>query len=441
MYQTEYQRKRLSAGDAAGLLHSGDILYVAGGALTPGDFAAALQRRRDSLSHVRVLNYLPLAPLDFLTDPASEGRFQVESIFYNRIQQTAAEHGICSFLPNHLRNAARDWKTSVPEYDLMVFTVSPMDRHGYFTLSASAIMEWELMGGAKKIVVEVASRAPRVFGDTIVHLSQVDGIIESDRYPAILPRGKATREDERLGGYVADLVEDGATIQLGFGGTIDALAGQLKSKKDLGIHTEALSDAGVELMECGAVNNRVKTLYPRLSVTSFTMGTEKVYDYVHDNPAILHKALSYTNDPYVMAQNRRMVSINAALQVDLSGQCASEAIGPNQFSGSGGQVDTAVGAQMSEGGKSIITLRSTFTERDPATGGERLKSRIVPLLDPGSIVTLTRSNTHFVATEYGAVCLRGLTVPERAKALISIAHPQFRAWLEEEFQRAWRMKL
>lgn len=437
MLQQEYLRKRLSADDAAGLVCSGDTLYVAGGALTPVDFAAALHRRTD-LQGVRVLNYLPLAPLEFLTDPDSRGRFHVESVFYNRVQQMAHSNGVCDFIPNHLRNAARDWGQAVPEYDMMVLTVSPMDSHGYFTLAASAIMEWELMGRAKRLVVEVASRAPRVFGDTLIHLSQVDGILESDRYPAILPRATATREDELLGGYVADLVEDGSTIQLGFGGTIDALAGQLRNKKDLGIHTEAFSDAAMELLECGAVNNRAKSLHPRLTVTSFTMGTEKLYDYVHDNPAILHKALSYTNDPWVMAQNRKMVSINATLQVDLSGQCASEAIGPRQYSGSGGQVDTAVGAQMSQGGKSILTLRSTYWDTDAHTGEKRLKSRIVPHLDPGSVVTLTRSNTHFVATEYGAVCLRGLTLGERAKALISIAHPQFRHWLEDEMEQTFR---
>ncbi len=440
MYQEEYRRKLCTADDAAALIKSGDTVYISGGALTPVDFAAALWRHRAGLERVRVLNYLPLAPLAFDMEAESAEHFQVESLFFNRIQQVGAANGVCDFIPNNLRNGARDWAAAVPEYDLMVVTVAPMDRHGYFTLAASSIIEWDLIGRQKKLIVEVASHAPRCFGDTLVHISQVDGIIESDRYPTVLPQPVPTHEDKVLGGHVAELVEDGSTIQLGFGGTVDALADQLQGKHDLGIHTEAFSDAGMRLMECGAVNNSKKTLNPRLTVTAFTMGSERLYDYVNDNPSILHKALSYTNNLNVLAQNRRMVSINAALQVDLSGQCASEAIGPRQFSGSGGQVDTAVGAQMSEGGKSIITLRSTFTQKDPVTGEKVLRSRIVPQLDPGSIVTLTRSNTHYVATEYGVACLRGLTLRARAKALTAIAHPQFRPWLEEEFDKLCRGK-
>jgi len=435
MYTEEYQRKLCTADDAAGLVHSGDTVFLSGGALTPVDFSAALYRQRDRLERVRVLNYLPLAPLELLTAPDSGKHFTVESMFYNQPQRLADQNGVCDLIPTYLRNASRDWAASVPEYDVMVFTVSPMDRHGYFTTAASSLVEWELASRAKKLVVEVASHAPRTYGDTLIHISQVSAILESDRYPCLLPSPSPTREDELLGGYVAELVEDGSTIQLGFGGTVDALASQLRDKKDLGLHTEAFSDSGMMLMECGAVNNSRKTLYPRQVVTSFTMGSEKLYDYVNDNMAILHRTLAYTNDPRIIAQNRKMVSINATLQIDLSGQCASEAIGSQQYSGAGGQVDTAIGAQMSEGGKSIITLRSTFTQRDPVTGEKRLRSRIVPQLTPGSFVTLTRNNVHFVATEYGVVCLRGLKLADRAKALISIAHPQFRAWLEEEFQK------
>lgn len=440
MYEEEYRRKLCSADDAAALVKSGDTVYVSGGSMTPVDFSAAMWRQRDRLENVRILNYLPPAPLDFNVNPESAAHFQVESLFFSRTQQIGAANGVCDFVPCNLRNGARDWAASVPEYDVMVFTVSPMDSHGYFTFSALAALEWDLGGRQKKLVVEVASHAPRCFGDTLVHISQVDAIIESDRYPVALPQAVPTREDELLGGYVAELVEDEATIQLGFGATVDALADQLKEKRDLGIHTEALSDAGMRLLECGAVTNRCKTLNRGLTVTAFTMGSHHLYDYVNDNPAVLHKSLSYTNNLNVLAQNRKMTSINAALQIDLTGQCASESIGPRQFSGSGGQVDTAVGAQMAEGGKSIITLRSTFVYKDPVTGEKSLRSRIVPTLDPGSIVTLTRSNTHYVATEYGVACLRGLTMTARARALTAIAHPQFRPWLEEEFDKIFRDK-
>lgn len=435
MFQAEYAKKLCRVEDAAALVQSGSTVFLPGAALTPTAFAHALYERRRELENVRLLNYLPLAPLELLTDPACAASFSVRSHFYNAPQRQADQSGFCSLVPLHLRNASRDWPCAVPEYDLMVLTVSPMDKHGYFTLPGSAIMEWELLPRAKKVVLEVASRAPRTFGDTFVHISQVDALYEVDRFPCVMPTPQPTEEDRLLGRQVAQLVEDGSTIQLGFGGTISALADELKDKRDLGLHTEVFSDAALRLIRCGAVTNERKTLYPRRVVTSFTLGSEALYDFIDDNPMVLHRALSYTNDPRVIAQNRKMVSINATLQMDLMGQCASEAIGPRQFSGAGGQVDTAVGAQMAEGGKSILTVRSTYSVKDPLTGETTLRSRIVPTLDPGSVVTLTRNNVHFVASEYGVVNLRGMALAERARALISIAHPAFRPWLEEEYAR------
>lgn len=435
MVQQEYEKKRCRVEDAAALVRSGSTVFLPGAALTPTSFAHALYERRQELENVRLLNYLPLEPLELLTDPTCKAHFQVQSQFYNAPQRLADQNGFCSPVPVHLRNVARDWSHAVAEYDVMVLTVSPMDKHGYFTLPGSAIMEWELLPRAKKVVLEVASRAPRTFGDTFLHISQVDALYEVDRYPCVLPAPQPTVEDRLLGRQVAQLVEDGSTIQLGFGGTISALAEELKEKHDLGIHSEVFSDAALELIRCGAVTNEKKTLYPRQVVASFTLGSHALYDYIDDNPMVLHRALSYTNDPRVISQNRKMVSINATLQMDLMGQCASEAMGVRQFSGAGGQVDTAVGAQMAEGGKSILTVRSTYTTKDPATGEKALHSRIVPTLSPGSVVTLTRNNVHFVASEYGVVNLRGLTVAQRVKAMISLAHPDFRPWLEEEAQK------
>ena len=440
MYQEEYRRKLLSPSDAAETIRDGDTVLLPGGAITPVEFGNALPQLIGRRRGIRLMTYLPLADLAVYQAENARETFAMEAPFYNRYLQGPAGRDCCGFIPNHLRNISRDWHTSAPEIDLMVVTVSPMDRHGWFTMTGSAILEWDLLPYTKRIIVEVASYGPRTFGDTLIHVSQVDGIIESDRYPAVLPREAPAPEDELLGGHVAELVEDESTIQLGFGGTIDALAGQLKQKRGLGIHTESFSDCAMELLECGAVTNAHKTLHRGLTVTSFTMGTEKLYDYINDNPAILHKSLSYTNDLTVIAKNHKMVSINAALHVDLSGQCASEAVGTLQISGSGGQVDTGVGAQMA-GGKSVITLKSTRTRKDPATGQPRRESCIVPVLPLGSCVTYTRSNIHFVATEYGAVCLRGLTIKERARKLISIAHPDYRDWLEEEFERLYQMKL
>lgn len=440
MTTEQYQRKLLSAADAAETVASGSTVFLPGGAITPIDFGNALGGLIGRRENIHLMTYLPLIPLAVFTDPGAGSTFTMESAFYNRILQGPASQDICSFVPNHLRNISRDWSWAVPEIDLMVVTVSPMDKHGWFTMCGSAIMEQDLLPRTKRLIVEVASHGPRTFGDTLIHISQVSGIIESDRYPATLPREAPTKEDELLGGHVAELVEDGSTIQLGFGGTIDALAGRLKEKKGLGIHTESFSDCAMELLECGAVTNQNKTLYKGLTVTSFTMGSRRLYDYIDDNPAVLHKSLSHTNSLEIIAKNNSMVSINAALYVDLTGQCASESVGTHQISGSGGQVDTGVGAQMA-GGKSIITLKSTRTRMDPATGQPVTESCILPTLPEGTCVTYTRSNVHFVATEYGAVCLRGLPVKERARKLISIAHPDFRDQLQEKFERVYRMKL
>lgn len=440
MYLEEYCRKLLTAADAVETIHSGDIVFLPGVALTPIEFGNALGGLIGRRKNIRLMTYLPMAPLSVYTEPDPTGTFEMESPFYNRLLQNVTVRGNSSFIPAHLRNIARDWHYAVPEIDLMVLTVSPMDKHGWFTMSGTAAIEPDLLPYAKRIIVEVASHSPRTFGDTLIHISQVAGIIESERYPATLPREAPTQEEKLLGCHVAELVEDGSTIQLGFGGTIEALARELKKKKGLGIYTENLSDSAVELIECGAVTNKNKSIHTGITVTSFTMGTEKLYDFIDDNPSVLHKRLSYTNSLSVIAQNSKMVSINATLYVDLTGQCASEAVGTTQISGSGGQVDTGVGAQMA-GGKSIITVRSTRTRKDPETGKPVTESCILPVLPEGSCVTYTRSNIHFVATEYGAVCLRGLTIKDRARALISIAHPDFRDWLREEFERVYRMKL
>ena len=440
MYAEQYRRLLLSAEDAAETIRDGDTVLLPGGAITPitiGNAMAGLAGRR---RNVRLLTYLPLAPMALLSAPGGQETFTLDSAFHNRLLQGAVAEDRCSFVPNHLRNLSRDWLFAVPGIDLLVVTVSPMDKHGWFTMPGSALVEKDLLPHVGRIIVEVASRAPRTFGDTLIHISQVSGIVETDRYPAVLPRENPTPEDELLGGHVAELVEDGSTIQLGFGGTIDALAGRLKEKKGLGIHTESFSDCAMELIQCGAVTNENKTLFKGFTVTSFTMGTEKVYDFIDDNPSILHRSLSWTNSLSVIAQNSKMVSINASLYVDLSGQCASEGVGTYQISGSGGQVDTGVGAQMA-GGISVITLKSTRTLTDRTTGQKYTESCIRATLPEGTCVTYTRSNVHFVATEYGAVCLRGLTVKERARKLISIAHPDFRDRLKEDFERTYRMKL
>lgn len=441
-YLTEYQRKLMDGAGVAEQIRSGDHLHISGACAVPLSIDRALAGLIGARQNIHVTGFMHFGThQSFFQAPGAEKTFQFNSVFHTRSWAQADRMGSSAYIPTHLRNAVRDVEYTAPELDWLIVGVSPMDKNGYFTLAGGALIEGDLIDRARHIAVEVLEGAPRLFGDTMLHISQVDAIVEAGNQVTPMPMRTPDEVDARLGKHVAELVEDGATIQLGFGGVVDALVKELKNRHDLGIHSEVVTDSTMELLECGAVNNKKKTLCRGQTVASFWGGSEKFSRYLDDNPAFQFRSASYTNDPNILAQNVKMTSINAALQVDLGGQCASESIGARQFSGAGGQVDTAVGAQMAPGGKSIIAVRSTVDLKDPVTGEKIVKSRIVPTLDQGAVVTLTRTNVHFVITEYGAVCLRGLSVKDRAKALISIAHPDFRAQLEEEFERYYGLPL
>ncbi len=310
-------------------------------------------------------------------------------------------------------------------------TVSPMDRHGNMSLSVSAIYERDLINAGALAVVEVNPNFPRTFGDTIVNISEVAAVVESDRPIPCANLAPYTEVDATIGKLIASLVEDGSTIQLGIGNIPNAVAAELKSKKHLGIHTEMFTETMVDLIECGAVDNSCKGLLNGYSVCSFTMGSQRLYDFIDNNPAVLFKSCTFTNDPYTIGRNNKFVSINATLEVDLTGQCASETIGRDQWSGTGGQSETVQGSQMSKGGKSIIAMHSTYTSKNEHRE-EVLHSKIVPFLHEGAVVTTSRNDTDYVVTEYGIAWLRGRNVTERAEALIAIAHPAFRDELKKQ---------
>ena len=308
---------------------------------------------------------------------------------------------------------------------VVLATVSPMDDHGYMSLSVSAIYERDLINRGALTIVEVNPNFPRTFGDTQVHVSEVAALVESDRPIPVSNLAPYTEVDATIGKYIASLVEDGSTIQLGIGNIPNAVAAELKTKKHLGIHTEMFTETMVDLIECGAVDNSCKGLYDGYSVCSFTMGSQRLYDYIDNNPSVLFKSCTFTNDPYTIGKNNKFVSVNASLEIDLTGQCASETVGYHQWSGTGGQSETVQGSQMSKGGKSIIAMHSTYTTKDE-NGKEVLHSKIVPFLHEGAAVTTSRNDTDYVVTEYGIAWLRGKNVAERAEALITIAHPDFR---------------
>jgi acyl-CoA hydrolase len=285
---------------------------------------------------------------------------------------------------------------------------------------------------ARVVILEENANYPRVFGDVELHVSKIDYLIKTDYDAPVLPKAEVNDKDKIIGSLIASQIVDGSCIQLGIGGMPDAVADALITKKDLGLHTEMFTTGAMKLIKAGVINGSKKQLYPNKHVACFALGTKELYEFIDNNPSCLMLDGNYVNDPAIIGLNDNQVSINAALEIDLSGQCASESIGYKQFSGTGGQSDTAVGAQNSKNGISFIALYSTTLVKNPETGLREEVSKIVPVLKPGAAVSLSRNDVDRVVTEYGVVNLRGTSVEERTKLLISIAHPKFREELTLE---------
>jgi acyl-CoA hydrolase len=301
-----------------------------------------------------------------------------------------------------------------------------MDENGFMTLSLSNVYERDMVEGADTVILEVNEEAPKTHGDTQVHISEVDYIIENNFHIPELPVVEPSETEKQIAGHISEIIEDGSTIQIGIGGIPNAVAKFLESKKDLGIHTEMFTESMIDLFEMGVITNRKKTLWPGKFICAFALGTEKMYRFIEDNPGVFLLRGRYVNDPYVISKNEKMVSINTAISIDLTGQVCSEAIGTKHYSGTGGQLDTHRGATMSKDGKGIIALRSSAKKGTIST--------IVPKLPEGSPVTVPRQDVDYVVTEFGSAHLRGLNIFQRVRALISIAHPDFREQLKKQAQ-------
>lgn len=431
MYSTQDALTYISVEEALSMVQSRDHIGVGLGASEPRLFLSQLHTHADRLKDVHVVNCLPMGNYPFFEDPSYAEAFFLEGWFYSGGMRKLHPNKNISFIPNHLHFAVTkrlDYR--VPR--MYVGNCSPVDKHGYVSLGFSAVYEKELVERADIVILEINPNVPRTLGDTQLHVSEVDYFIKAD-YPAPeLPSVAPNEKDMRIGQFIAERIEDGSTIQLGIGGIPNAVAQALKGKKHLGIHTEMFTDGMVDLVACGAVDNSLKTLHPEKSVAAFALGSQRLYDFIDDNPGVAILRGTYVNDPYVLGQNRKMVSINTSIEVDLTGQCCSESVGVRQISGTGGQADTAIGAQNAEGGKSFIALYATAEVRDPETGAKVEKSKIVPMLTPGAIVSLSRNDVDHVVTEYGVASLRGTPIRERVKRLIAIAHPDFREALERE---------
>nr|MBP7110261.1 acetyl-CoA hydrolase/transferase family protein [Bacillota bacterium] len=387
----------------------------------------AFHTRAGSVQDVKVFSCLTLLPYDFYMKPEMKGIFELNSWFHTaNIREVIKKgYGTVTFVPNMLHRAATD-RLYVKRPDIYMGTCTPPDRHGNVALGMSLTYEKDILENAKLVILEVNENMPRAFGDTLVNVRDVDIFVENNQKVPEMPGMQPSEVDMLIGSHIAELVEDGSTIQLGIGGIPNAAALSLKDKHDLGVHTEMFVDSMMDLYDMGVITNRKKGFMKDRAVTTFCMGSKKLYDWVDNNPVVEFHRGRWVNDPCVVRQNTKMVSINTCLSVDLTGQVASESIGPIQYSGTGGQTDTAVGAVegLDGAGKSIIACYST------AKGGTI--STITPLLTEGSAVTLHRSNVDYVVTENGIAALRGKSVRERAKALIAIAHPDHRKALEEK---------
>lgn len=424
MRGAEWKKKAVSPEDAVRALRSGMNVFVHGAAATPTPLLEALVRRTDiegvRLYHLHTAGDTPFAA------PECAGKFFSISLFTGPALRKPIEEGRADFMPIFLADIPGLFLSKRIPLDAAILQLSPPDAHGLCTLGTSVDTAKAAADSASILVAEINERMPRTHGNTVVPFDRIHAFIVTDR-PLVEQKPEPETEVEaRIGELIADLVEDGSTLQMGIGAIPDAALLRLRSKRDLGIHTEMFSDRVVELFEAGAITNRLKNVHPNRIVTSFVSGTRKLFDFVHDNPLVEFHPCSRTNDTSLIRRNDKVVAINSCLQVDLSGQVCADSLGHRIFSEIGGQMDFIHGAALSRGGKPILALRST------AAGGKI--SRIVAELTPGAGVVTTRGHVHWVVSEYGAVNLHGMTLRERGEALISIAHPDFRAELERSFR-------
>lgn len=421
-----YQQKRMTAPDAVSMIRDGDTVVVPTGVGEPPALLHALSDRRHALRDVAVSQILPLRKFAYL-DPETRANVRHDAYFFGGATRAGGQAGWVDYVPAYFSELPMLIDRGLSPADVVVSMASPMDEHGYFSLSLAPDYTMAAIRRARVVVLEVNPNVPFANGDCHIHISQVAGLVESDEplFEVGLPQIGAVQE--AIGKYVADLIDDGATLQIGYGGIPDAVVMQLQHKRDLGIHTEMIGDGILSLIESGAVTNRRKTFMPGKTVATFALGSNRLYRKLHRNPAIEMHPVDFTNDPWIAARNDKLCAINATLQIDLLGQCGSESLGHVPYSGTGGQVDFVRAANRSNGGKAFIVLPST------AKGGT--VSRIAPVLSPGTHVTTSKNDINYVVTEYGVAQLRGKTAGQRAEALIGIAHPDFRGELRDAAKR------
>jgi 4-hydroxybutyrate CoA-transferase len=421
-WREEYRAKCVSAAEALGAVRSGDRVWIQSGCGTPSTLVNALVARAPELHDVEVVHMMTLGSADY-TKPEFEGRFRHRGLFLGANVREAVAAGRADYTPIFLSEIEGLFTSGALPLDVVLMQVSPPDAHGFVSLGTTVDCTLTASRCAPIIVAEVNERMPRTHGDTFIHVSRISAMVETSR-PLLEARSEHFTELHlSVARNVASLIPDGATLQTGIGGIPEAVLTLLGDRRDLGIHTEMLSDSVIDLIESGVINGEGKSLHRGKAVLAFVLGTQRLFDFLHENPIFEFRSISYTNDPFVVAQNDRMVAINSALQIDLTGQVCADSLGTRPYSGFGGQLDFIRGAARSNGGVPIIAL--------PSTALHGKVSRIVPVLEPGAGVVTSRADVHYVVTEHGIAYLHGKSLRERAEALIAIADPRFQQELEE----------
>lgn len=419
----------ISADEAVKLIRSDSRVYVQAAAATPSILTAALTRRASELRNVEICHLHTEGPAPY-ADPALSGSFHVNSFFIGKNVRHTLSAGNGSYTPVFLSELPNLFRRGTLPLDAVLIHVSPPDAHGYCSLGVSVEATLSAIQNAKTVIAQVNPQMPRTFGDGIIHIAQIDFLVDVDTPLWGHPMTTISAIENKIGTYVASLIDDRSTLQMGIGAIPNAALAHLTGHKDLGLHTEMFSDGVIDLIESGVINCKFKGVSRGRALATFLIGSQRLYDFVDDNPFVEMRESSYVNDTSVIRRNPKMVAINSAIEVDITGQVCADSIGPRMYSGVGGQMDFIRGAALSDGGKAIIALPSVTKNG---------QSRIVPFLKQGAGVVTTRSHTQYIITEYGIADLYGKTLKQRAAALIGIAHPDHQENIEREYSEMFKM--
>ncbi len=427
---SQYEPKKVTAHEAVQALKSGYRIFITGNCSVPQKVMEAVNERAPQLQNLKLIQVLTVGKADYVK-PELTPHIRVNSLFISENVREAVNDGRADFTPVFLSEIPDLFKSGRLPIDVALIQVTPPDKNGYCSYGVEVGVTKPAAESAKIVIAEVNPNMPRTLGDSFIHVSKIDYVVEVDYRLPEIQMGISSPEQDAIAEHLAALIPDGATLQMGIGGIPDAVLKKLTNHRHLGVHTELFADGVVELVERGVITNERKTFHPGKIVAGFVLGTQRLYSFVDDNPIVELHPTEYVNDPFNIARNDKMVSINSAIQVDLTGQVCADSIGTRFYSGVGGQVDFVRGAARSRGGMPIIAM--------PSTARSGAISRIVPILEPGAGVVTTRNDVHFIATEFGVADLYGRSIRERVRLLIDIAHPKFRAELAEAAEQHYHV--